>query len=531
MRHWALVSLVAGCLALTACGGGGSSGSSASLEAGQAASSYQQAQAAVVRFVADGELIDPSTGEGQTGGWSGSGFIIDPSGIAVTNAHVAEGAATLKAYVGSSTTPVIAKVLGISECGDLAAVQLDGPGPFPYLKWADGDPAASASVWAAGFPLGDQEYHIIPGNIESNHVDGNTEWAAMDYRIQMSNPIQHGNSGGPLLANDGTVVGIDYALVPGSEQQAQQYFAIPVALAKPVIDVLRTGKDQESIGVNGEAFYDDQNQLGGIFVSGVRSGSPASNVGLKPGDVITKMEGRDVITNADVNSSNGQQAVTKAGYCDVLRTHGADKPIRIQVFRSSTGEVLEGEVNNPAKALVAITTLSSSGGSDSGASSGTSSAGGYESVTDDSGTFSVDVPTAWSTVDTKGGDNYAYVAATPDSAAFSDGSGSGVEFIVYKGALSSQDVVQTLKDTAAYKTIAAYIKTCGSSEAGKVTEGDGYIFRGDTRYECGPNHDVNFYLSVRSYQDQGVYLVLNAQYKDDQDIEYLNRSLGSVTFK
>jgi len=142
--------------------------------------------------------------------------------------------------------------------------------------------------------------------------------------------------------------------------------------------------------------------------------------------------------------------------------------------------MLEGEVNNPASTLVAITALSSSGGSDSEANSGSSSAGGCESVTDDSGTFFIDVPTAWSTVDTKGADNYAYVGATPDSAAFADGLGTGAEVIAYRGSLSSQDLVQTLKDTAADKTIAAHIKTCGSSEAGKLTEGDGYIFRGDT---------------------------------------------------
>ena len=529
-------------LVLAACGGGAaSSGSGSSSTAstpnaaasGPAVGSYQEAQSAVVQFVADGELIDPTTGTSQTGGWSGSGFIIDPSGIAVTNAHVAEGAATLKAYVGGSQTPVVAKILGISECNDLAVVQLTGTQSFPALAWADKDPSAGQQVWAAGFPLGDKEYHIIPGNIESNHVNGNTEWAALDYRLQMSNPIQHGNSGGPLLSDDGKVVGIDYALVAGSDQQAQQYFAIPAAVAKPIVDVLKGGKDQDSIGINGQAFYDDASKTAGIFVSGVRSGSAASDTGVKPGDIILQMEGRDVVTNADMNTSNGQTSVTKAGYCDVLRTH-ANSAIKLQVFRPSTGEVLEGEVNNADRPLTAISQMQATGASESAAPSsdaGGAASGGFTTVTDDTGAITVDMPTEWSDVVTKGTDQYAYVSATPDRAAFTGNSGVGVEYYVYSGDLASSKLETLMKKIEADKTIAPILKSCAHRAGGKAQDGDGYSFVGNTYDSCGPNGDLAIYLSLRTYPSVGKYVLLDAQYKTDQDVSYLNRSLGSVSLK
>jgi serine protease Do len=216
-------------LVVSACGGGGggdsassssakassaasaaSASASGSAAAGGAVTSYHDAQGAVIQIKAEGEYRDVGMSEGSQGAWSGSGFIIDPSGIAVTNAHVAEGAATMKVYVGGSTDPINAQILGVSECNDLAVIDLQGDG-FPYLKWHQGPVDVTTDVWAAGFPLGDPQYTVTDGTVAKNNASGDTSWASLDYTLESTASIQPGNSGGPLLLEDGSVVGINYS--------------------------------------------------------------------------------------------------------------------------------------------------------------------------------------------------------------------------------------------------------------------------------------------------------------------------------
>jgi serine protease Do len=534
--------------AVSACGGGGgdaasSSSAKATVAASAAASaagsaaatgaitSYQKAQPAVVQIAAEGEYRDVGMAEGQQGAWMGSGFIIDPSGLAVTNAHVAEGAATLKVYVGGSTTPINAKILGVSECNDLAVIDLAGDG-FPYLTWHQGPVDVTTKVWAAGFPLGDPQYTVTDGSIAKNNADGKREWASMDYTYESTAPIQHGNSGGPLLAEDGSVVGINYAGGAADATAASQFWAIPSTLAIPVVDVLKTGKDQDSIGVNGTAFYDDKSALGGIWVSGVRSGSPASEVGLQPGDVITKLEGRDAVANSDVDTSGGLARVTKDGYCNVLKTQGSDHPIKIQVYRPGTGEVLEGEVNNPDKALVAISALNNNSGGQTDSSStapssdATSSDVTYSTIEDGTGAISAEVPDVWNDVKTADSE----IIATADQTGFNDGTATGIDYYVTDGAIPAKQLKSTMKKIEGDKDIDKILSTCKDSEAGKVQDGDGYSYIGNSYWTCQAG-DLSYYLSIRTYPDQNKSVLILAAFTTDQDVEFVNRSLASLVVK
>jgi serine protease Do len=529
-------------LVASACGGGGGSDASSSSAAGSVAASasapasaaaaglvtsYQSAQPAVIQIAAEGEYRDVGMADGQQGAWMGSGFIIDPSGLAVTNAHVAEGAATLKVYVGGDKDPINAKILGISECDDLAVIDLEGDG-YSYVKWHQGAVPVTTKVWAAGFPLGDPQYTVTDGTVAKNNADGQREWASLDYVLESTAAIQHGNSGGPLLTEDGTVVGINYAGAAADATAAAQFWAIPAALAEPVVNELKSGKDSDSIGVNGTAFYDDQNALGGIWVSGVRSGSPASEAGLQPGDVITKLEGRDAVTDSDVDTSGGLPRVTKAGYCNVLKTQGSDRPIKLQVFRPSTGEVLEGEVNNPAKTLAAISALSNTTTGTSSAAPSSAATGDvtYSTLTDDSGTISAEVPDVWSETSTSGSE----LVATADSQGFSDGTATGIDFYVMDGAFASKELKTAIKKIEADEGIAKILATCQDSEAGKVTDGEGYTYLGDSYWSC-QGSDVSYYLSIRSYPDQDKSVIILGQFTTDQDVEFVNRSLASLTVK
>ena len=101
--------------------------------------------------------------------------------------------------------------------------------------------------------------------------------------IQHDAVIDHGNSGGPLVTEDGRVVGVNYA----GDMDANQFFSISAAGALPIVEQLLQKQDVDAIGINGEAFVNDDGWISsGIWVASVASGSPADDVGMKPGDIL-----------------------------------------------------------------------------------------------------------------------------------------------------------------------------------------------------------------------------------------------------
>ena len=508
----------------TACGGGGgeateASGSAPGGDAAGAIGSHLEAQPAVIQIVADGSYASPDTGEMVQEAGSGSGFIIDPSGIAVTNAHVVEGAGSIDVYVGGATDPINAKILGVSECNDLAVIDLNGEA-FPFLSWASDAVKAATNVWAAGFPLGDPQYTIVDGSIAKEKAEGDTAWASLDFTLQHTAQIQPGNSGGPLITEDGRVVGVNYAgFDPGTG--TEQFFAIPATLAKSIVDVLAKGQDQDSIGVNGEAFYNPDTGVAGVWVYGVRSGSPASNVGVQPGDIVLQLEGRDVVKAKDVEAVGA----TKAGYCDVLRTKGTDKPIKIQVLRPGTGEVLEGELNNPDKTLVAISALSNENTTGGGSAEGSSE---FVSVTDNTGSLSADIPATWGDLNVEAsGDTVGMLVASSNLDEYFDGTISGVEYYLYDGTLDQKAMEGYLKDIEAGDGLGSVTSTCQESTDYEWTDAGDFSYLGRDYQGC-KGSDMNLYIEIRSYPAQGKYVLLACQYNTDLDVEWLNRSISSL---
>ncbi len=262
----------------------------------------------------------------------GSGFIIDPSGIAVTNNHVVTGAALLKVWVGGDTSKTYnAKVLGVSECSDLAVIQIDGT-DFPYLEWLTDTVSVGLDVYSAGFPLGETEYTLTKGIVSKENADGSSDWASVDSVIMHDATINPGNSGGPLVSSDGKIVGVNYSSI----FDANQYFAIGREKAIPIIDELKTGKDKDTIGINGWAWsvIEDGEEFSGIFVQSVESGSPADNTGIIAGDIIMNLENHPIGENA-----------TMEAYCDIIRTHNSTDQMEIEIYRDSSGDFMEGQLN------------------------------------------------------------------------------------------------------------------------------------------------------------------------------------------
>ncbi|GAB4263116.1 MAG: hypothetical protein Kow0080_01120 [Candidatus Promineifilaceae bacterium] len=341
------------------------------------------AKTAVIQIEAQGTFRDPEIGTMYNVPGRGSGFIIDPSGIAITNNHVVTGAALLKVWIGGESEPRNARILGVSECADLAVIDIEGEG-FPYLEWYDGNVDVGLDVYAAGFPLGDPEYTLTRGIVAKANANGETSWASVDGVVQHDAVINHGNSGGPLLTAEGKVVGVNYSGI----LDANQYFAIKQEQALLVIERLKQGEDYLSIGVNGRAVNNGEG-LSGIWVSSVKSGSPADKAGIAAGDIITRLEGLVLAVDG-----------TMADYCDILRTHDPSDTLAVEVLRFDTQEVLEGQLNG--RELEQVFSFAEQVAEDAGSAPVASDATAYSQyvqVVDDSGIMSMNVPAEWVQVD------------------------------------------------------------------------------------------------------------------------------------
>ena len=355
---------------------------------------------ATVQIVARGTFSDPS-GQAVTVAGAGSGFLISEDGLVVTNNHVVTGAATLNVFVPGRREPVNARVVAASECADLAVIQLPGDG-YPFLEFHEGPLTIGTQIFAGGYPLGEPEYALVAGIISKLDADGESSWASVEQVIQHDAAISPGNSGGPLVTEEGRVVGIVYA----SLLAFNQFFAVGLDQALPVLDILKTGENVDWIGINGEAFLGQGRS--GVWAASVESGSPADQAGILPGDIIVELE----------RLALGDDG-TLRGYCDVLRTKGGGRAMQVKVVRFDTGEILEGQING--RPLVVTGTL---GGPSAEAEQPAADAPAteireYVDAFDDTGRIYINVPSDWELGTAPYGDTPA-IDAAPDLAAWND---------------------------------------------------------------------------------------------------------------
>ncbi|MEZ4591191.1 MAG: S1C family serine protease [Chloroflexota bacterium] len=454
-----------------------------------AVSALEDVKTAVIQIEAQGTFVDPEVGTLYNAAGRGSGFIIDPSGLAVTNNHVVTGAALLKVWVGGESEPRNARVLGVSECADLAVIDIDGDG-FPYLEWYDEAVDVGLDVYAAGFPLGDPEYTLTRGIIAKAQANGETSWASVDGVVQHDAAINPGNSGGALVTTDGQVVAVNYS----GALSVGQYFAIAQAQALPVIEQLRQGQDFLSIGINGTAVNNGEG-LSGIWVSSVKSGSPADAAGVAAGDIITRLEGLVLATDG-----------TMADYCDILRTHAPEDTLSIEVLRFATEEVLEGQLNG--RSLEQSFSFAQEVADEAGANTATasSSAGysGYVAISDESGLMQMQVPAEWRDVDGSawlldGNPIGLSLTAAPNIEALNS---SWTTPGVFFGATDQFDLtVDELLDGFDYNGDCTY-------EGRSVYEDEVYSGKYDFWYGCGSGQEGAMILTLAVQPSDGSYLAL-----------------------
>lgn len=237
----------------------------------------------------------------------------------------------------------------------------------------------------SGFPLGDPEYTLTRGIVSKESAFGETQWASVDAVLEYDATTNQGNSGGPVVDESARVVAVHYA----GNGETRQAYGIGSNVAKSVVEQLRQGQDVDSIGINGFAVSDGEG-LTGIWVSSVKSGSPADRAGIRGGDVLTAMEGFILATDGSM-----------ADYCDILRSHLPTDTLNLTVVRYSTQEVLEGQLNGrvlePSFSFAQTLEDDAAPAQDSGQPSGGYTQ--YVSISDDTGSLTVEVPAEWNDVD------------------------------------------------------------------------------------------------------------------------------------
>ncbi len=225
----------------------------------------------------------------------GSGFIIDPSGLIVTNWHVVEGAFDVTVILPDGTA-LPAKLRGAGRTIDIALLEVTPPKPLPTVTWGDSDKVrVGDQVLAVGNPLGVGEL-VSAGIVSAKNRD--ILDTPFDAFIQTDAAINHGNSGGPLFNPRGEVIGVNTAIFSPTEQSGSIGigFAIPSIDARAAADQLRrTGELQQGwLGLRAQdvtpniADAFDLPVPYGTVVVGVETDGPAARAGLQAGDVVLK---------------------------------------------------------------------------------------------------------------------------------------------------------------------------------------------------------------------------------------------------
>jgi serine protease Do len=237
----------------------------------------------------------------------GSGFIVDPKGYIITNYHVIEKAD--KIYVKLSTDPDNedmgrpAHVIGFDQATDLAVIKIDTSTPLPTVKLGNSDNAEVGDwVCAIGSPFALTQT-VTAGIISAkNRTIDPTAAGQFQHFIQTDAAINPGNSGGPLLDMNGDVIGVNTAIFTESGGYQGLGFAMPSNTVVAVYNDLIGPSHKVTRGSIGIEFRPNLSSAvnriygfkNGVLVQEVQPGGPADKAGIKPGDIITTIDGRTV---------------------------------------------------------------------------------------------------------------------------------------------------------------------------------------------------------------------------------------------
>jgi len=272
----------------------------------------------------------------------GSGFIIDASGIVVTNNHVISEADEVTVILNDGSR-LKAEIIGKDQKTDIALLRVKPDKPLKAVKFGDSEKLRLGEwVIAIGnpFSLGGS---VTAGIVSARNRDINS--GPYDNYIQTDAAINRGNSGGPLFNLDGEVVGINTAIISPSGGSIGIGFSVPSKTAMPVIDQLKQfGETRRGwLGVRIQQVTDEIAESlnikppRGALVAGVDDKGPAKPAGIEPGDVIVKFDGKEIKEMRDLPRAVADTPVGKQTPVIVIRK-GKEETKTVTLGRLEDGE-------------------------------------------------------------------------------------------------------------------------------------------------------------------------------------------------
>src|SRR5216683_3346243 len=295
--------------------------------------------------------MKPQQRQAQKAQAVGTGFIVDANGWIVTNFHVAGKADSITVTLADGRK-LPAKMVGGDEKTDLALIKVESDKPLPYVTFADATKVrVGQPVMAVGNPFG------LGGTVTTGIVSArgrDIHSGPFDDYIQTDAAINRGNSGGPLFDMDGHVIGINTAIFSPSGGSVGLGFAIPSSLAEPVVAQLKTNGRVERglLGVQIQPVTEELAQsmsLGsekGALVAQVQPDSPALAAGIKSGDVIKSVDGKNIETIRDLTrmiSAVKPGTSVKLG----LWRDGKDMTVTAKVGDQSKSDIVKANAEAP----------------------------------------------------------------------------------------------------------------------------------------------------------------------------------------
>lgn len=271
------------------------------------------------------ERLNEGLGEGGAQITSlGSGFIISPDGVVVTNNHVIESADAIEVILQNGQR-LEATVVGRDPATDIAVLRVHARAPLPYVEMGDSDTARVGDiVLAIGNPFG------LGGSLSVGVVSArnrNIDAGRYDDFIQTDAAINRGNSGGPLFNTDGEVIGVNTAIVSPTGASVGVGFATPTSIVRPVVEqITRYGETRRGwLGVRlanltraaaDRAGYDG---AAGAVVTRITANGPAAAAGLRPGDIVVRFNDRDIADSRALTRMVGEAQVGTTVTIDLIR--------------------------------------------------------------------------------------------------------------------------------------------------------------------------------------------------------------------
>lgn len=278
---------------------------------------------------------------------SGTGFLITEDGYILTNHHVVNGASSVSVtlYNGESYD---AKVIGSDEDYDIAVLKIDVTGATPVVLGDSSKLAIGESVAAVGNPLGELTFSMTEGIVSCVNRAINVDGTPFNM-IQVDCSINPGNSGGPLFNSYGEVIGIVSAKYSSYSNTTVEGigFAIPINdVVSLVKDIMTNGyvTNKAYMGITPQTMTAQMAQqyrydvTEGVFVCSVDPDSAADKAGLKLGDVITKMDDKDIASYEDLVAAKKSYS---AGDTVTLTVYREGKTIEVELTFDAAPETTE----------------------------------------------------------------------------------------------------------------------------------------------------------------------------------------------